>query len=175
MRTVHELEQLYAESPAPKRRRGIVRKIVVRKGGGVHQEPMLAELSPTGGLHGDRWVTDDGDVNFQVTLMMWRVAELIASDDCPIRLVGDNFLVDLDLGEASAPVGTRFRIGAALLQVTPEPHTGCKKFRDRFGDAALRWVNDKAHKALGLRGVNCRVLEAGSVAVGDAIEVVFDD
>ena len=40
---------------------------------------------------------------------------------------------------------------------------------DSFGLDALTWVND--HRDRRLRGMNCRVLEAGSVAVGDPVEV----
>jgi len=70
---------------------------------------------------------------------------------------------------ATLPVGTRLRLGSALLEVSPAPHTGCKKFRERFGLEALTWVND--HRDRRLRGMNCRVLEAGAVAVGDPVEV----
>ena len=48
----------------------------------------------------------------------------------------------------------------------PAPHTGCKKFKERFGLDALKWVNDNRDRRL--RGMNCRVVEAGAVAVGDS-------
>jgi MOSC domain-containing protein YiiM len=67
-------------------------------------------------------------------------------------------------------VGTRLRLGEALLEVSPAPHTGCKTFRERFGLDALKWVNDNRDRRL--RGMNCRVLEAGAVAVGDSVLVV---
>ena len=41
--------------------------------------------------------------------------------------------------------------------------------RQRFGLDALRWVN--ANRTQRPRGLNCRVLEAGSVAVGDPVSV----
>jgi hypothetical protein len=53
------------------------------------------------------------------------------------------------------------RVGAALLEVTAEPHLGCKKFRARFGAGALRWVNHQELRAERLRGVNLRVIDAG--------------
>jgi MOSC domain-containing protein YiiM len=49
---------------------------------------------------------------------------------------------------------------------------GCSKFRERFGPDALRWVNIRSNRALRLRGLNCRVVEGGEVAVGDAVEVI---
>jgi MOSC domain-containing protein YiiM len=120
-----------------------------------------------GGLVGDRWARGRRDLDAQITLMNVRVAELIGG---PLDLPGDNFQVDLDLSEEALPVGTRLRLGEALLEVSPAPHTGCKKFRERFGLDALTWVND--HRDRRLRGMNCRVLEAGTVAVGDPVAVV---
>ena len=113
------------------------------------------------GLVGDRWARGRRDLDAQITLMNVRVAELIGG---PLDLPGDNFQVDLDLSEEALPVGTR------LLEVSPAPHTGCKKLRERFGLDALTWVND--HRDRRLRGMNCRVLEAGTVAVGDPVAVV---
>ena len=86
-------------------------------------------------------------------------------------MAGDNFLVTLDLSEAALPVGTRVRLGTALLEITPDPHTGCRKFNARFGVEALQWINFRAHRARRLRGVNCRVLADGFVSVGDAVVV----
>jgi MOSC domain-containing protein YiiM len=98
-----------------------------------------------------------------------RVAELVADGRAPLDSPGDNFLVDLELSEEALPAGTYLRLGSALLELTVLPHTGCKKFRERFGLEALKWVN--AHRDLRLRGANCRVVESGSVAVGDPVEV----
>ena len=155
--------------PAP-RGAGTVRLICVRADEGVHELPERAEVTPEDGLAGDRWARGKRDPDAQITLMNVRVAELVAQNGTPAHMAGDNFLVDLDLSEEALPVGTRLRLGGALLEVSPAPHTGCKKFRERFGLEALTWVND--HRDLRLRGMNCRVLEAGAVAVGDPVEVV---
>jgi MOSC domain-containing protein YiiM len=48
---------------------------------------------------------------------------------------------------------------------------GCRKFNTRYGVEALQWVNHRKHDARRLRGVNCRVLADGGVAVGDAVRV----
>jgi MOSC domain-containing protein YiiM len=58
------------------------------------------------------------------------------------------------------------------MKITPKPHTGCKKFRARFGLEALKWINAPENKALRLRGLHAEVLEPGEVAVGDAVVVV---
>ena len=133
---------------------------------GVHETPERVQVSVEDGVAGDRWAAGRRDRDAQVTLMNVRVAELIGG---PLDLAGDNFQVDLDLSEEALPVGTQLRIGSALLEVSPAPHTGCRKFRERFGLDALKWAND--HRDRRLRGMNCRVLEAGAVAVGDRVEV----
>jgi MOSC domain-containing protein YiiM len=158
-----------AAEPAP-RGSGTVRLICVRVGESVHETPERAEITVEDGLVGDRWAAGKRDLDAQITLMNVRVARLIGDPlGCPLHLAGDNFQVDLDLSEAALPIGTRLRIGSALLEVSPAPHTGCKKFRERFGLDALKWVNDNRDRRL--RGMNCRVLEAGAVAVGDPVEV----
>jgi MOSC domain len=155
--------------PAP-RGSGTVRLICVRRDEGVHDLPGQAEVTVADGLAGDRWATGRRDLDAQITLVNARVAELVAENGTPVHMTGDNFHVDLDLSEDALPVGTRLRLGEALLEVSPAPHTGCKKFRARFGLEALVWVND--HRDRRLRGMNCRVVEAGAVAVGDPVSVL---
>ena len=43
-------------------------------------------------------------------------------------LAGDQLYVDFDLSGENLPPGSRLAIGWAVLEVTDEPHTGCKKF-----------------------------------------------
>jgi hypothetical protein len=167
--TCSELEAAWSAAPPPARERGQVDLIVVRKGAGAHETPARVTATVEGGLAGDRWSIDDRDPLFQVTLMMTRVARLLGE---PLDRAGDNLLVDLDLSEEALPVGARLLAGAVVLEVTPEPHLGCKKFSERFGAGALRWVNLKEHRHRRLRGVNCRVVEGGEVAVGDAVRVL---
>ncbi len=171
MRSFEELERLWKESPPASPTAGKVRLICLRKSDGAHECPVSATLSTEHGVVGDRW-SDKPDRNpqAQVTLMSLRVAELVAADHAPLDAPGDNFLVELDLSQATLPVGTRLRLGGAVIEVSEKPHTGCKKFKDRFGMDAMRWVND--NKPSRLRGVNCRVLEGGEVALGDTIEVI---
>ena len=163
MLTAEDFETRWAAAERAPRGSGTVRLICVRVEEGVHETPGRAEVTVEDGLVGDRWVRGKRDLDAQITLMNVRVAELIGG---PLDLPGDNFQVDLDLSEEALPVGTRLRLGEALLEVSPAPHTGCKKFRERFGLDALTWVND--HRDRRLRGMNCRVLEAGTVAVGDS-------
>jgi MOSC domain-containing protein YiiM len=53
--------------------------------------------------------------------------------------------------------------------VTDEPHTGCAKFTERFGSAAIRFVNQPPGRALRLRGLYAKVVEPGTVRPGDSI------
>jgi len=173
MRSYDELERLWEAGPRPPRDRGQVRLICVRTGGGAHQIPLAVEVTVDGGVAGDRWNQAAApDPSHQITLMNARVAELVCGANQPLHMPGDNFLVDLDLGPDALPAGSRLRLGAALLEVSAAPHTGCDKFRARFGSDALRWVSGRAHRGERLRGIHCRVAESGRVAVGDAIEVV---
>jgi MOSC domain-containing protein YiiM len=171
MLTAEDFETRWlAAEPAP-RGSGTVELICVRVGGGVHEAPASVEVTVEEGVAGDRWSRGKRpSVDAQVTLMNVRVARLVNQDGLPLDAPGDNFFVDLDLAEESLPVGTRLRIGTALLEVSPAPHTGCKTFRERFGLDALTWVNDRGERRL--RGMNCRVLEAGTVAVGDVVAAV---
>jgi MOSC domain-containing protein YiiM len=129
------------------------------------------------GLVGDGWKargnrhTPDGsaDADAQLTLMSTRVLAAIEPDAARWPLAGDQIYVDLDLSEANLPVGTRLAVGTAVVEVTAKPHTGCAKFTERFGSDATRWINNPVGRSLRLRGMNVRVLEAGTVRVGDGV------
>lgn len=136
-----------------------------------------AELSPVDGLVGDTWNvrpsrrTDHGGPHpdMQLNVINARFSSLISSDDDHRSLAGDQLHVDLDLSEANLPAGTRLAIGTAVIEVTEQPHTGCVKFSARFGADARRLVNSDAGRELRLRGINAKVVQAGTILVGDAI------
>jgi hypothetical protein len=157
---------------------GTVAMIVVRPDRDRRELPHAAEISPESGLAGDRWVRHctrklpDGRLNpdTQLTLMNSRAAALIAGPEERWPLAGDNLVVDLDLSFANLPVGQRLQLGEAIIEISLEPHTGCAKFSQRFGPAALAFVNSPTGKHLRLRGVNARVIQAGWVRTGIRIE-----
>lgn len=131
-----------------------------------------ARLSPEGGLPGDGWSQKASpDPTAQLAVMQTGVADLVANGQS-LALFGDNLFVDLDLSEANLPVGSRLRVGGAMVEVTPMPHDGCRKFNQRFGSHALRFVNAKPTRHLNLRGVFWRVIEAGEIEVGSPIQVL---
>ena len=132
------------------------------------------ELDLETGLVGDIWVNkhgEPGDPEAQVTVMNARAAALMAdsTEHADWAPAGDQLYVDLDLGVENLPAGSRIAVGAAVLEITPEPHLGCGKFARRFGVDALKAVNSPAGRAMRLRGVNTRVVEPGRVRVGDEV------
>ncbi len=172
MRTFDELQELWQASEAPPARSGSVVALTVRVGPLSNELREQVELSVELGVVGDRWSAgDEPNIDQQVSLMNARAAELVCHDDHPLSEPGDNLVVALDLSDDALPVGSRVRAGSALLEITPYPHKGCKKFRERFGADALRWVNHKDTIGHHFRGVYGKVIEPGVVRVGDAIVV----
>ena len=136
------------------------------------------QLDPAHGLVGDNWKargsrsTPDGSANpeMQLNVMNARVIELLAVSKDRWALAGDQLFVDFDLSEANVPPGTRLAVGSAVIEITPPPHLGCKKFSARFGPDAMKFVNSPEGKQLHLRGVNAKVITSGPVRKGDSIK-----
>ncbi|CAN5816211.1 hypothetical protein BH23ACT10_BH23ACT10_00470 [soil metagenome] len=105
----------------------------------------------------------------QLNVMNSRVVALLAQDPQRWALAGDQLYLDLDLSADNAPAGTRLALGAAVIEITDQPHRGCAKFSARFGRDALRFVNSDLGRQLRLRGVNARVVQAGVVRRGDTV------
>jgi MOSC domain-containing protein YiiM len=78
----------------------------------------------------------------------------------------------MDLSEENLPAGTRFSIGTAVIEVSPQPHLGCKKFVSRFGLEAMQFVNSPVGRKLRLRGLNARIVSAGMIRVGDVVRKI---
>jgi hypothetical protein len=133
-----------------------------------------AELSPVDGLIGDSWNvrgsarTPDGSPHpeMQINIMNSRAVALVAQARERWSLAGDQIFIDMDLSKANLPAGSRISIGSAILEVTEPPHTGCHKFVARFGFDAMKFVNSKVGKELCLRGINAKVVQAGTIRVG---------
>jgi MOSC domain-containing protein YiiM len=151
---------------------GGVALIVRRAEGGRRETPERVVVTPEDGVPGDAWVRHPArTVDGQIAVMQLDVAELIANGQ-PLTLFGDNLFLDIDLSVGNLSVGSRLRVGGAVLEVTPKPHNGCRKFRTRFGDGALRFVVKPETRHRNLRGIYLRVVEPGAIACGDAVEVL---
>jgi len=146
--------------------------LIVRRLPGLRETPGAVWLSLDEGVPGDDWSRrPPRKPDAQLTVMRRDLAELIANGQ-PLTLFGDNLFVELDLSAANLPAGTRLRVGEALVEMTPEPHNGCRKFQQRFGADALRFVQAQETRDQNRRGVYWRVLEPGLARVGDPLEVV---
>jgi MOSC domain-containing protein YiiM len=145
-------------------------ELVVRRPSEDEREVLTeARLDAEAGLAGDRWRTGSAHPDRQITLMNARVIALLAQSRERWPLAGDQLYVDFDLSGDNLPPGSRIEVGSAVLEVTSEPHRGCKKFAARFGLDALRFVNSKVGYALNLRGINARVARDGVIRPGDVI------
>ncbi len=151
-------------------------ELIVRRPAEDEREVLDAgELDLDEGLVGDVWRAKAGESagsDNQLTVMNARVVALLAGDPDRRALAGDQLYVDLDLSAENLPPGTRLALGAAVIEVTALPHTGCGKFSARFGGDAARFVNSPEGRALRLRGVNAKVVEPGTVRRGDSIRKV---
>jgi MOSC domain-containing protein YiiM len=149
---------------------GAIRCLVRRTAPGVHDTPAAIVVAPDRGVVGDRWAAGAAPhPEAQVTLIERRVVELLAGPPDRWHVPGDNLVVDLDLSAAALPIGARLACGDAVLEITAKPHAGCDKFRERLGDHALRWVNDRTRRDRRLRGVHARVLAGGTLRLRDQL------
>jgi hypothetical protein len=174
--TAAELEAGLEEIRRAPRDRGTLAMIVRRPGVDVRDVLELAELDEQLGLVGDCWQPDgEGDgFGCQLMLMNIRAADLVATSRNRVPLAGDQLYVDFDLSGENLPAGTRLAIGAAVVEVTPPPHTGCHKFTARFGLEAMKFVNSPVGRQLNLRGLSTRVRRGGAVRIGDKIVKLVD-
>jgi hypothetical protein len=152
-------------------------KLIVRRPR-VGEREVLEEgqLDLVEGLVGDTWQfrhstrmpgKDAPHPDMQINVMNVRATALVAQDPARWALAGDQLYVDLDLSLENLPAGTRLGIGTAVIEVTSQPHTGCGKFVERFGLDAMKFVNSPVGRSLCLRGINAKVVQAGTIRRGD--------
>jgi len=161
---------------------GVLKMIVRRPRDDEREMIEQGELDLSEGLIGDNWkirgskhsVDGSANLNAQITVMNSRTTALVAQAEERWALAGDQLYIDLDLSDDNLPPGTRLAIGSAVIEVSAVPHTGCKKFSARFGVEAMKFVNSPEGKRLHLRGINAKIVQAGSIQVGDTVKKLQD-
>jgi MOSC domain-containing protein YiiM len=172
-RSLVELESGLQMLPRLSGHTGRLVLIARRHADGSREAPQSVQLTPETGIPGEKWGRQrKRNPEQQLAVMRRDVAELIANGQ-PLTAFGDNLFVDLDISAANLPAGTRLRVGDAVVEVTAYPHNGCETFKKRFGIDAFRFVNAPPTRDQNLRGVYWKVIEAGEVNVGAAIEVTY--
>jgi hypothetical protein len=176
-RTLEELvEALESAGPSPQDR-GTVEMIVRRPDKNVREVLESADVDLAVGVVGDNWHArgsssmPDKQANpeAQIAIMNSRTIHAIAQDRTFWPLAGDQLFLDLDLSAENLPAGQRLAIGSVILEVTALPHNGCAKFTERFGSGATHLVNSKEGRENRRRGINTRVIQAGTIRVGDTV------
>lgn len=173
--TMEELEAGLDDIRRSPKDEGVLELIVRRPSLGERESLTEGELDVAQGLVGDTWRTrgsrrsKDGLAHpeMQINVMNSRVIALVAQERERWHLAGDQLFVDLDLSGENLPPGTRLAVGSAVIEVTPEPHTGCEKFVSRFGIDAMKFVNSPLGRQLNLRGINAKVVQPGVIRVRD--------
>jgi hypothetical protein len=173
--TTAQLEAALTSLSAAPKDLGRLDMIVRRPAVGEREVLEEGVLDLDEGLVGDTWRARPSSrmpdrsphPEMQINIMASRVIDLLAGHRDRWALAGDQLFLDMDLSAANVPPGTRLAIGEAVLEVTPQPHTGCGKFVERFGADAMKFVNSPAGRSLNLRGINARVVQPGTVRVGD--------
>ena len=168
--TVSEQLAELVEAGFPKT--GSIEAIFIRPVTEEREDLQEAELLKAEGVKGDRWQPGGHGPRNQITLMNARVLDCVSGGRDRWALAGDQLIVDMDVSEENLPVGQRLKIGDAVVEVTEVPHTGCAKFRKRYGAESLDYINGEGREHLRLRGVYVMVVEEAMVRVGDVIEKI---
>jgi hypothetical protein len=176
--TVEELQAGLSQVAESPKDCGELKLIVRRPTDGQREVLETGELDLIVGLVGDNWKTrgsrhmPDGSANpnSQITIMNSRVIALLAKEERRWPLAGDQLYVDFDLSASNIPPGTQLAIGSAVLEVTAQPHAGCKKFAERFGVPCVEFINSPEQKEMQLRGINSKVVQPGTIRVGDVVK-----
>ena len=176
--SMKELEAGLDEIKKSPKYKGILEMIVCRPKKNEREVLKKGEISKEFGLIGDNWKTRGssrtndgfGHPEMQLNIMNARAISLIAQEKDRWKLAGDQLYIDIELSDENLPTGSKLKIGSAIIEITAIPHNGCKKFTERFGIDAVKFVNSPIGKELHLRGINAKVLKAGTISVGGIVE-----
>ena len=178
--TTAELETGLNEIRRSPKDDGVLQLIVRRPKINEREILEIGELDTAVGLVGDTWnirgssrtLDNSPHPDMQLNIMNSRAAALVAQDESRWQLAGDQLFIDIDLSDENLPAGTQIVIGSAIIEVTAQPHNGCKKFVKRFGLDAMKFVNSPVGKQLHLRGINAKVIKSGTIRQGDIVKKV---
>ncbi len=173
--TSAELAVLLPQVLAAPKDQGQVRLLCSRPKPNARTFPEVFGVTRSHGVEGDfemsrPWlVLPDGspDPRNQVSILSWRVLDMVWRERNPLAYPGDNIAVDMNLTEENLPVGTLLAVGTAVLRISDEPNDGCAKWKVRCGRDAQAWVGATDHLPLRLRGLFCSVEQDGVIRLGD--------
>jgi hypothetical protein len=178
--TAEELDAALPSVLAAPRDAGTVRMLCIRPKPNARIFPEVLTLIRSKGIMGDYHPTfpwlelPDGspDPRIEVSIMPWRVLDLVWRERDRVAHPGDNIAVDMTLSEADLPAGTLLSLGTAILRVSDVENDGCAKWKVRCGRAAYNWVITPDHLKLRLRGLYASIEQDGEVRIGDTLRRV---
>jgi MOSC domain-containing protein YiiM len=140
---------------------GTVLSIHVAKATRLPMRPVESVLAEAGaGLVGDRY---HGSKHRHVTVQSaGALADASRELGAPVEAGATRRNVTVSGGPVPGRPGTRIRMGEALLEVV-RPAAPCRLMDDLIGPGAMRALHARG-------GTVFRILESGTIAVGDAVE-----
>lgn len=177
--TLEDLEAALPHILAAPKDAAVVHSICRRATFGARDYPDHLEVTPQAGVVGDRWAEygwlklADGtpDPRNQVCILPTRVWQ-VACNRPGMPHPGDTIIADLDMTEENIPTWSHLQIGTAVLQVSDVFNDACVKWRARHGDESHRWLNLPQYRALRLRGMLCKVIQAGRFSREDRLRPI---
>jgi len=168
-RALSDILRDLSELSVPPEGKGRVTGLVIRPSKGTRAVVDQMELSPDGGIHGDRWgKRSQRNRNRQVSAIRSDILHCLAGDTAA-ELSGDNLHLSFDLSETKLPVGSCLMVGEVCFRVSPEVHNPCGQFIDRFGQEAHDATLDSLWMQRRARGVLLEVVQGGTIRVGDPV------
>ena len=144
---------------------GVVKAVCLSKEKGAAKKDLgRGELVEQHGLKGDAHA---GDWHRQISLLSLQKIEAFRAKgaDVAFGAFGENLVVD-GIDFANLSLGTKFRCGDALLEMTQigkECHNHCEIYH-RMGDCIMP-----------REGVFARVLQGGTIQIGDEFQITINN
>lgn len=176
--TLEELQAALPDVLAAPKDKAPIEQLCLRPDVGVRNFVGEMQLTREFGIPGERWnyapwlTLEDGraDPRIQISILGKRVLDLVYNNPENMIHPGDSFIADMDFSHENMPDGTLLKIGSAVLRVSDKFNHACQKWKDRYGEDALRWIVMPNNRQYRLRGVLCEVVEDGKVKPGDLIQ-----